>query len=266
MKVSIFYFSGTGNTLYAVKKFTQYLEKNFETKTLSIEEKIDDNEFYDTDIIFLAYPIYLSDMPRNMKKFIERMPEQNKSIGTICTQAVFSGDGAYVSHNILEQKGYSHTWSVQLKAFTNIGLMGLKPPQDYNNNQEVLLKMDEDLKNLANDVYERKTTLQDKGLFKYILGMTQRPFYNMSMKSISNKLWVDDGICTKCGVCVDICPVEAIKLDESIEFIKRQECLGCLRCQNFCPSNAISRSKKGNTLQYKGPTKEIFSSIVKGND
>jgi|GEM_PF-1016570 len=267
MKVSIFYFSGTGNTLYTVEKFADFLSANFSTKLFSIEEHIESNEFYDADIIFLAYPIYMSDMPLNMKQFINDLPDQNKSIGTICTQAIFSGDGAYVAHKTLEQKGYSHTWSKQVNAFTNIGLFGLKPPVGYDNNDEILAKIDREMKELAELVYQRVTNLQDNRFIDLVLAQTQRPFYNIAIKSYQKKLYADNTVCRQCGACVRMCPSKAIDLtDEGIFFTNREDCLACLRCMNFCPVNAISTSKKKKKAQFKGPTKEIYTRIFKGNE
>ncbi len=265
MKVSIFYFSGTGNTLYAAEKLAHYLEQNFETKLFSIEDEIDRSEFFTANILVFAYPIYLSDMPINMKNFISDLPKQNKSVCTICTQALFSGDGGYVAHDVLEEKGYAHTWSVQLKAFTNIGLMGLKPSSDYEGNKEVLLKMDEDLMKLADDIRDCNTSLSDSGFFSYLLGMTQRPFYKMAIKSYSRKLHVNVTLCNQCETCVKGCPESIIVNNEGIEFVERDKCLACTRCLNYCPTMAISRSKNDTKMQFRGPTKKVFQTINKEN-
>jgi anaerobic carbon-monoxide dehydrogenase iron sulfur subunit len=46
--------------------------------------------------------------------------------------------------------------------------------------------------------------------------------------------------CTQCGVCIDICPVEAIYRDKNdIVRIKKDICVGCLACVGFCPEEAM---------------------------
>lgn len=42
--------------------------------------------------------------------------------------------------------------------------------------------------------------------------------------------------CTKCGVCTEKCPVQAIKPSEFIADTKK--CISCMRCVKQCPSNA----------------------------
>jgi Fe-S-cluster-containing hydrogenase component 2 len=46
--------------------------------------------------------------------------------------------------------------------------------------------------------------------------------------------------CTQCGVCIDICPVQAIKRDKNgIVRIDKKVCVGCFMCVGFCPENAM---------------------------
>lgn len=68
---------------------------------------------------------------------------------------------------------------------------------------------------------------------------------------------VDEQICAGCGVCVDICPVEAIELTEElvpvitfgvatvVSSMKKvakvgDGCIGCGSCASYCPSGAMS--------------------------
>jgi ferredoxin len=50
---------------------------------------------------------------------------------------------------------------------------------------------------------------------------------------------VDKGKCTACGTCAEVCPVEAIKVDE-VAVVNDEECLECGACVSECPTEAIS--------------------------
>jgi formate hydrogenlyase subunit 6/NADH:ubiquinone oxidoreductase subunit I len=50
---------------------------------------------------------------------------------------------------------------------------------------------------------------------------------------------VDKEACTGCGVCVDVCPVEAIIMENEKASIT-DECSECGVCVDECPSDAIS--------------------------
>jgi len=50
---------------------------------------------------------------------------------------------------------------------------------------------------------------------------------------------VDKKKCTGCGRCVNICPVQAIKIEKGKATINK-DCIGCGACVNECPQGAIS--------------------------
>lgn len=46
--------------------------------------------------------------------------------------------------------------------------------------------------------------------------------------------------CSQCGICIDICPVQAIKRDKNgIVRIDKKACVGCFMCVGFCPEGAM---------------------------
>lgn len=52
--------------------------------------------------------------------------------------------------------------------------------------------------------------------------------------------WVNEEMCTGCGVCVDECPVGAIRLGASdTAAIDEAECIRCGRCHDVCPQEAV---------------------------
>ena len=50
---------------------------------------------------------------------------------------------------------------------------------------------------------------------------------------------VDKEKCTGCKSCVEVCPVDAIKIENDKAVIS-DECVECGACVNECPSEAIS--------------------------
>ena len=44
-------------------------------------------------------------------------------------------------------------------------------------------------------------------------------------------------LCTRCGFCIEICPVQAIRLEEEI-VSDPESCIKCCACVKQCPSQA----------------------------
>ncbi len=50
---------------------------------------------------------------------------------------------------------------------------------------------------------------------------------------------IDEEKCTACGSCVDVCPVDALKIDGKAK-VDENECIDCGTCVDECPEGAIS--------------------------
>lgn len=61
-------------------------------------------------------------------------------------------------------------------------------------------------------------------------------------------VWVDVARCTGCGVCVEVCPVEAITLVDSKARVDQEACTGCGICVNECAVDAIQPVLQGELV------------------
>jgi len=58
---------------------------------------------------------------------------------------------------------------------------------------------------------------------------------------------VDKTKCRACGICVNICPAQAIALKDNTAVIDKNKCVECLRCVTACPTGAISSDIQKNS-------------------
>jgi ferredoxin len=73
--------------------------------------------------------------------------------------------------------------------------------------------------------------------------------------SIPKLVEVDTEQCFNCGICITLCPVEAITMDKDGSVIfNREKCVGstCSACVDACPSRAIRSVKQLDTLKKSG--------------
>lgn len=63
---------------------------------------------------------------------------------------------------------------------------------------------------------------------------------------------VEQGKCTRCGLCVDTCQEAALKLDEQNGIEVNDNCVGCGQCVRVCPTGSLHAEKIGWTLMVGG--------------
>jgi electron transport complex protein RnfB len=73
---------------------------------------------------------------------------------------------------------------------------------------------------------------------------------------------VTEGECTACGNCTEICPMNAITIDEAAR-IDIERCIGCGLCVAKCDFHAIKLTKKANPDIPPASIFETFTRIAK---
>lgn len=48
--------------------------------------------------------------------------------------------------------------------------------------------------------------------------------------------------CVRCGLCIRLCPRQAIHKEETQSVIDQSLCIGCGKCQSCCPVECIQRT------------------------
>ena len=108
------YFSGTGNSKYALEIF---LRGYNDSVMFSIEdENLIEQISYHDEIVF-SYPVQYSTVPKIMSDFVHSNSGlwKEKNVFIIATMALFSGDGAGVLGRLLEQYGAQITGGLHLQ-------------------------------------------------------------------------------------------------------------------------------------------------------
>ncbi len=61
---------------------------------------------------------------------------------------------------------------------------------------------------------------------------------------------IDTTACTACGTCVELCPVDVLRLDPErgvSTALYPDDCIWCFRCELECPAACIRVAPKGRT-------------------
>jgi ferredoxin len=55
------------------------------------------------------------------------------------------------------------------------------------------------------------------------------------------KAVIDEGLCTGCGICIDVCPNQALEIVDGLaKLTKPEKCDGSGACVEACPVQAIT--------------------------
>ena len=236
--VDFYYFSGTGNTFLVVKKMQETFQKNgIEAKMHRIENS--DPEKVNLDnTIGLGFPVAELSTYEFVWEFVKSLP-QSKGTEIFMVDTLGGISGGIVGHmkEIVKKKGYVPIGAKEINMPPNIFYI---QDEETNKNkiEKGLIKAEEYANEIINEKakWGRVPLLSDAVYYTSLLGL------KITETDLNQKfmyLTADKEKCNKCGTCVELCPIDNIKIgnDQYPENLMR--CQFCLRCTSFCPKDAI---------------------------
>ena len=281
MNITIFYFSGTGNTWWSSSMLKKELEKSGNTVDMySLENPLLKKEEFivqkikEADHIIIGYPIYGSGLPDNMRGFIDHLPtvSGNKKFSSFCTQASSSGNGNIFFKKEIEKKGYKFLQSFQINLTTNFNVakfpFSLLRPARGKKLEKIKAKAVKKITIMAGKIVRDEQYFEGTRFYQRLLGDIQRYIFECNKKKLTQNFKFFKDRCTKCNLCVETCPTENLFLElTNLDLKRKDNCLLCFRCYNFCPGLAINYGKNiKNPERYKrypGPIENLKISEIR---
>lgn len=233
------YFSGTGNSRYALEVFLK--EYDNDSVMFAIEDKNLFEHINNHDEIVFSYPVQYSAVPKFLSDFIHNHSElwNGKKVFIIATMALFSGDGAGVLGRLLKRYGAIVTGGLHLQMPDSIADEKVLKRSLEKNTQLVkkaTSKIEKAVINIKNGEYPQ----EGLGIFSRLAGFwSQRLWFGYRTRRYSDKLKVDADKCIGCAKCAKLCPTENIVMKDN-KAMGKNKCTACYRCVNTCPKQAIT--------------------------
>ncbi len=261
-KIDLYWFSGTGNTLFIAKALAGFLGENgFEVNLKPIEASNPENVDLDRTT-GLAIPVAEQGTYPFIWDFINNLPSpktysiDDADVFVVDTLMLYSGGIKGPIKKILEKKGFNLLGAKEIIMPNNLMKLKNQPDKD----KLKMKKGAETAKQFALDLISGKAVWKDI------------PFYSDMMSSFSKNdstwnvfrnnfpLKVDNNKCTRCRLCERICPEQSWSYNKEENEMKwlKTDCIYCLRCFSYCPAEAITYGKK-NYLRHKPLTANAFS-------
>ncbi len=255
-KLAAFYFTGTGNTLYIVKRICEKLSAQYLSELIDVTQKGDlSKKLEGADLILLAFPIYGSAPPIPMREFVAKYGGslKGKRIAIAETQYFFSGDGAASLGRAVEKCGGAVIAAEHFNMPNNLADSTIFPVKNGKELEKTLLRAQKRADKFAQNILEGKCARRGFGVFSHAVGyFCQRKFFRKNEAEKRKKLAIDPKKCVSCGLCAQKCPVGNLK-KESGKIVPAGKCVLCYRCVNLCPQRAITLvGKNPPKAQYRG--------------
>ncbi|WP_422487249.1 EFR1 family ferrodoxin [Gudongella sp. DL1XJH-153] len=240
----IFYFTGTGNSLYAANTLGEALGE--EVHNLAENLKRDELKLTvgEGEILGLVFPVYYYSLPTVVEEFLEKIAiimEKGSRCFILATCGATTGDATKTARDILNKKGVSTDFVFSVEMPDNYIL--LYDVQDKGKQEKMLINSKDSLKRIIEIIKEDKKGDYNKikGPMPGIMSLMAGAIYRRDRKT--SKFNVSDR-CTNCNLCQEICPVDAIEMKEGKPIWIKDKCVHCLACIHRCPVGAIQYGKK----------------------
>lgn len=231
----IFYFSGTGNSLYVAKKLAK--EMNCDMIDMA-ENRKEAHEFQlkDNEPVGFVFPVYYYTLNDVVFDFISNL----KIMGNGYTFAVVTcggsigGTGALLKSE-LKKRGITLNHTYALKMPDNAVFY-----YDVAGKEAIKVRLEEAEKALEQIKSQIHNKVTGKSSLKLGLAKVMRPIYH---KMSSTKRFSVTEECIHCGKCERNCPEQAICMKNGIAEWEKSHCVMCSACINRCPVQAIQYGK-----------------------
>ncbi|MBQ8841859.1 MAG: EFR1 family ferrodoxin [Ruminiclostridium sp.] len=248
----IFYFSGTGNSLWLAKKVKESLGGEIRY----IPNWNGDISAYDKLII--VCPVYSFGLPLPVFDFMKEL-NSDAPLWIVMNYGGAAGKAASFAYNHAKSCGLNikNVYTMKMpENFTAVFSTPLIKPY----NKGLLKKAPKAIGKIIASIEknEEKAFPSDSP--------EKHKLYNEN-KSNWGKMgerFSTSSACTLCGKCVNNCPAENIAIKDG-KVIFGNNCVVCQACYHRCPSNAVQYLGKPNKMPYFNPNvpeKEMGTDIV----
>jgi ferredoxin/flavodoxin len=260
MKLTIYTFSGTGNTAWVVDRLAERLRALGDAVTIALCERIAGAEVDPKacDVMGIAFPVYASFAPTLVRAFIDALPPvEGKPLFAVTTAGYAAGDTSWYAVQPLRDKGYEPYVLANVLVANNLRLPVLSP-LPIPTPEALARKLDRatgKIDRLAGWIHRRERHVEGTGIPGRLLGLVQRASVG-PLEALAFRGFIADETCIRCGWCVAHCPVQNIEMtDAGVRFL--DHCMLCMRCYSFCPEQAIQSTARTKDTQrfprYPGP-------------
>jgi len=256
MKTTIYYFTGTGNSLAAAKKIAAVLG-DCEFVPIASLQTTTGNITPQTDRVGIINPVYFAGLPLMVAEFAGCLDlSQTKYMFSVVT---FGGSGAAPALKQLDsilkkQRDHGLDAGFMVKMPGNYILLYESPTGEKR--EELLATADAQIADISAAINRNEIRKLPSSLLSGLLHSIAYPHFASHVHEDDWKFSVNEN-CTSCGICAAICPAGNIGLVDG-KPVWKHHCELCCGCIHLCPTEAIQAGSRTAARQrYHNPSVSI---------
>jgi ferredoxin len=243
VSTTMYYFSGTGNSLKIAKDISKGIT-DCRLQHIAASMAHGDTTPVDTEKVGIVFPVYVDGLPLIVEKFLRGLRiHPDTYIFAVANYGGAVGGSLLQADSILQEKGCRLSAAFGLKMPDNTQI--LFPPGSEEEQKE----------DFDNEIIEAASIADqfEKGIIAGLdlirnaqrsMGTTwQRPSFD-PRKMAAN--FSTDDRCDGCALCEQVCPVNNIAI-EGAKPRWLDHCEQCLACMQWCPHQAIQFGERTST-------------------
>ena len=250
-----FYFTATGNSLYAAKQLDE--------ERRSIAQAIHDTEkTYKADRIGIISPVYGHEMPELVKEFLRESKFETDYFYVVLTYGNRHAGASELAEKLLNELNIK-------PSYINVVFMidNFLPGFDMDEQRKIDKKVDEQLAGIRTDIDSRReyispVTDQDRANHQeYLDRIAAMPGGKFDLKyKVTDE-------CIGCGICEKVCPKKCYTVENQKSSWSQEGCIMCMACIHACPMKAIEMNmpEKNKKARYRNENISICE-IVDANN
>lgn len=266
MEMEIYYFSGTGNSLFVARKIAEKTGGTpISIPSVMEKESIESN----ADAVGIVFPIYYATndcgLPLIIGRFIGKLKDiGQKYIFAVCTCGYMPGMTIDNLRKTIESRGGELAAGFTVK-MANKKLTEKKQQKINNDCEKKLDVLCETIGARRRGKFETRGRL-GKLIFAPLLYLFIRPVFSRRYRKLSglphlpfselvpfaDRSFRYDEKCNGCGICSRVCPVNNIKMVDNRP-MWQHHCETCYGCYSWCPQEAVDGEIVSYNERYHHP-------------
>ena len=260
MKTTLYYFTGTGNSLWGARELARHIPG---AELVPMARLIHDGGTITAPEgrIGFIFPVYIGGPPLLVSEFAEKIDlNAADEIFALVTMGG-SGDGAWKQlKSILTKRSYRMDAAYSVKTHTNYMLLGDVLPEDQEIN--VIAAARSDLERIAGKILRGEKGFEKGPFVMNAFNSALYPLLKGQLRAQGGRFSADEK-CNNCGTCELVCPTYNITVRGVNPPVWGNTCESCFACINYCPRSAIQSGKKTTSRgRYHHPDISIKDLMV----